>query len=148
VAACRATVNAELMLDRDGVHVAVVQKVGGLPVGLQILFLNLKTNNVRILITVPGVIDRNREAPALRMPRRYSFKQVGCERCDAAFARQVVTEKRDSSNAGYWFQALANLFPRFAVTLAGGSLLASDIDAERRGRCGTALLPGADERLL
>ena len=95
MAAGRTAENSELVLDRDNVHVAGVQEVGGAPVRLQILFFNLEANDVRILIAPIDVVDRDREAPALGMPRRHSPQQVGGKRGNAALARQVVAEKRD-----------------------------------------------------
>ena len=100
VAAGRSAVDSELVLDRDNVHVAGVQEVGGAPVRTQVLLLNLEANHVRISIAALDVIDRHREASALGMPRRHRSQQVGRKRGDAAFARQVVAEKCDGSNAG------------------------------------------------
>ena len=84
---------------RHNVHVAGVQEVGGAPVRIQVLLLNLEANDVRILVAALDVIDRHREAAALGMPRRHRSQQVGGKRGDAAFARQVVAEKRNGSNA-------------------------------------------------
>ena len=100
VAAGRPAEDPELVLDRDNVHVAGVQEAGGAPVGVQVLLLNLEANHVRIPIAPLDVIDRHREALALGMPRCHGPKQVGGKRGNAAFARQVVAEKRDGSNAG------------------------------------------------
>ena len=110
MAAGRPAEDSELVLDRDNVHVAGVEEVGGPPVRAKILLLNLEANDIRILIAPIDVIDRHREAPALRMPRRHGLKQVGCERGNAAFARQVVAEKRDGSNAGLCFHNCTHLF--------------------------------------
>ena len=114
VATGRPAEDSELVLDRDNVHVAGVQEVGGAPVRIQVLLLNLETNDVRILIATLDVIDRHGEAPALGMPRCHSPKQVGCKRGNAAFARQVVAEKRDGSNAGGYFH---NWDPPFSRSL-------------------------------
>ena len=57
---------------RNHVHVAGVQEIGGAPVRIQILLLNLEANHVRILITPVDIIDRHREAPASGMPRCHS----------------------------------------------------------------------------
>ena len=50
VAAGRSAEDSELVLDRDDVHVAGVQEVGGAPVRTQILLLNLEANGFRILV--------------------------------------------------------------------------------------------------
>jgi hypothetical protein len=99
VAAGRPAEDSELVLDRDNIHVAGVQEVGSPPVRLKILLFNLEANDIRILIAPVDIIDRHREAPAARMPRRHRLKQVGCKRGNAAFARQVVADERDGSNA-------------------------------------------------
>ena len=100
MAAGRSAEDSELVLDRHNVHLAGVQEVGGAPVRTQVLLLNLEANDVRIPIAALDVIDRHREASAFRMARRHRSQQVGRKRGDAAFARQVVAEKRDGSNAG------------------------------------------------
>jgi hypothetical protein len=110
MAASRAAEDSELVLDGDNIHVAGVEEVGSAPARIQILLLNLEANHVRILIAPVDVIDRHRETPALGMLHCYSPKQVGCKRGDAAFARQVVPEKRDGSDAGGYFQNLDRLF--------------------------------------
>ena len=74
VAAGRSAEDSELVLDRDNVHVAGVQEVGGAPVRIQILLLNLEANDVRILIAALDVIDRHREASASGMPRRHRLQ--------------------------------------------------------------------------
>jgi hypothetical protein len=78
------------MLNRDNVHVARVQEVGGAPVRFQILLLNLEANHVRIPIAPLDVIDRHREAVALGLVRRHRPEQIGCKRGNAALARQIV----------------------------------------------------------
>jgi hypothetical protein len=88
------------MLDRHNVRVAGVQESGGVPVRLQILFLDFEAHDVRIPVASLNVIDRNREAPALGMPLGHSLKKIGCERGDAAFSWQVIAEKRDGLMTG------------------------------------------------
>jgi len=99
VAASRSAEDSELVLDRDDIHVAGVEEVGSPPVRAKILFFNLEANEIRILIAPAGIIDRHREAPVARVPRGHRLKQVGCERGNTAFARQVVADERDGSNA-------------------------------------------------
>src|SRR5579871_6595850 len=100
MAARRTAVNSELVLDGDNVHVGGVEKVGSTVVRSQVLFLNLEANEVRIEIAPLNVIDRHCEAPALGIARCYRSKQIGSKRGNAAFAWQVVPEKRDGSTAG------------------------------------------------
>ena len=100
MAAGRPAENSELVLERDDIHVAGVQELGGAPVRTEILLLNLEANGSGIVIASLDVVDRHRKALALGMPRRHSPQQVGCKRGNAAFARQVVAEKRDGPSAG------------------------------------------------
>jgi len=101
VASGRPAEDSELVLDRDNIHVAGVEEVGSPPVRAKFLLLNLEANDIRILIAPINIIDRHREAPAARMQRCHGLKQVGCERGNPAFARQVVADKRNGSNAGF-----------------------------------------------
>lgn len=107
--------NSELMLDRDNVHVAGIQESGGAPVRAEVLLLNLEADNVRIVIAPFGVIDRHREAPALGMPCGHRAKQIGCKRGNAAFARQVVADKRDGSHAGSGFHQVGPMMTAHAA---------------------------------
>src|ERR1039458_2162952 len=104
MAAGRAAENSELVLQRDNVHIAGVEEGGGLPVRFQILPVNLEASHLRILIAPLDVSDGHREAAALGMPRCHSLQEVGGERRNAAFARQVIAEKRDGSSAGLSIQ--------------------------------------------
>ena len=101
MASGRPAEDSELVLDRDNIHVAGVEEVGSPPVRAKFLLLNLEANDIRILIAPINIIDRHREAPAARMQRCHGLKQVGCERGNPAFARQVVADKRNGSNAGF-----------------------------------------------
>jgi hypothetical protein len=68
MAAGRPAKNSELVLERDNVHVAGVQKASGTPVRPPILLLNLEANDVRIVVAWFDVVDRHREAAALGRP--------------------------------------------------------------------------------
>src|SRR5579871_1914578 len=103
MAARRTAVNSELVLDGDNAHVGGVEKVGSTVVRSQVLLLNLKANDVRIVIAALNVIDRHCEAPVSRIARCYRSKQIGSKRGNAAFAWQVVPEERSSSEAGLCF---------------------------------------------
>ncbi len=92
--------NAELMLQADDVYVADVEEVRGTQVGRQVLLFNLEANDFGVFVTVFDVVDRDRKTPALRIPICDGGKQVGRERGDPAFARQVVADKGDLSYFG------------------------------------------------
>ena len=98
VAAGRPAVDPELVLHADDVHVADVQEVRRALVRGQILLLDLEANDVRIFVAARDVVHRHGEALALRVLRGHGGQQVGRERGDAAFARQVIAEKRDLSD--------------------------------------------------
>ena len=78
---------------------AGIQEVGGAKVRFEVLLFDLEANDVRIPIAALDVVDRHRKAPALGMARGHRSQQVGGKGGDAAFARQVIAEKRDGSNA-------------------------------------------------
>ena len=99
MAAGRPAEDSKFVLERDHVHVAGVQEIGGAPVRVQFPLLNFEAHHVGILVASLHVVDRDSEASALRMPRRHRSQQVGRKRGDAAFARRVITEKRDLSNS-------------------------------------------------
>ena len=112
--------NAELVLHTDNVHVADVEEIRGAPVRSQILLLNFEANHVRIIVAPFDVVDGHREAPACGMPRCHSAEQVGRERGDATFARQIVAEKRDLSNAGLFHNG-STFFPLVAAAVEWSS---------------------------
>src|SRR5260370_2882420 len=59
--------NTELVLQADDVHVANVEEVRGTQIGRKVLLLNLETNHLRVLVATWNVVDRHRQALALRM---------------------------------------------------------------------------------
>jgi hypothetical protein len=101
VAAGRPAEYAELVLERDQIHAAGVQEVRRSLVRVQLLLLNLEANGIRILVRPLGVVDRDREALALGMPRCHRSEQVRCKSGNAALARHVVAQESDGSNAGF-----------------------------------------------
>ncbi len=98
VAAGRPAKNPELVLHADDVHIADIQEVRRALIRRQVLFLNLEAHRRRVFVTTLNVIDRHRETLALGMFRCHGREQVGGERGDAAFARQVIAEQRDLLN--------------------------------------------------
>ncbi len=69
MAAGRPAEKSKLVLERDNIYVAGVEKVGGVPVRPQVLFFNFKSNDGRVPVTALNVIDWHREASDFRMPR-------------------------------------------------------------------------------
>ena len=78
VAAGRPAENSELVLDRDNVHVAGVQEVGGAPVRIQVLLLNLEANDVRIPI-----------APSMSLTGTAKHRLWGCRAATAPSRSEV-----------------------------------------------------------
>ncbi len=94
MAAAGAAENAEFVLQRDDVDVAEVQEVSGRAVVVQFLFDHLELNFALVGIAAGDVIHRHDDAlGAGRLSDRAA--QVVSERCDAAFARQVVADESD-----------------------------------------------------
>jgi len=115
----RPAVDPELVLHAHQVRVADVQKLRRALVGGQVLLLDLKANDAGILVAARDVVDRHRKTLGLRMLRRHGGKHVGGERRDAAFARQIVAEKRNLANVRCWFHnavtSVSALWRRLAV---------------------------------
>jgi hypothetical protein len=95
VAAGGPAVNAELVLQADDVHVADVEEVRGAQIGRQILLLDLEANHFRVLVAALDVVDRRQRHWLWGCAVCDRGQQVGRERGDAAFARQVVADKSD-----------------------------------------------------
>ena len=95
VTARRPAVNPKLMLHANHVHVRDVQKIRRAQIRRQILLRNLKPHLRRIIVSACDVIDRHDEALHRRKLRRHRAAQVGRERGDAAFPRQIIAEERD-----------------------------------------------------
>ncbi|HWR54665.1 MAG TPA: hypothetical protein VN428_26390 [Bryobacteraceae bacterium] len=87
--------NAELMLQADDVHIADVEEVRRAQIGRQVLLLNFEANHLRVLVATGNVVHRHGEALALWVCASDGGKQVGRERSNAAFARQMVANKSD-----------------------------------------------------
>ena len=95
MASRRPAVNAEFMLHANHVHVRDVQKIRRAQIRRQVLLRNLEPHLRRIIVTAREIIDRHDEALHRRKLRRHRAAQVRRERGDAAFPRQIITEKRD-----------------------------------------------------
>src|ERR1039457_953029 len=118
------SVNAELVLQADDVDVANVEEVGGAQVGRQVLLLNLKANHLGVLVATRNIVDRHGEALALGMRAGNGGQQVGRERSDAAFARQVVADESD-------FMDFRNGFHEGILLLSGRSIRYSGLRCTR-----------------
>ena len=95
MAARRPAENPELMLHANHVHVRDVQEIRRAQIRRQILLRDLEPHFRRIIITFREIIDRHDEALQLRKFLRHGAAQIGRERGDAAFSRQIIAKKRD-----------------------------------------------------
>jgi hypothetical protein len=98
VAAGGAAIKPELVLQAGDVCVANVEEVGGLLVGGQFLLLDFAANCAVIFVPAFDIIDRDSKAIGAGMLRRYRPEEVRGEGGDAAFAREIITDKSDFSN--------------------------------------------------
>src|SRR5579864_4286903 len=103
------TENAEFVLQADDVNVADVEEVRGAQIGRQVLLLNLEPNHLRVLVATRYVVDRHCQALALRMRALHGGKQVGCERCDAALARQMIADESNLLDFGGFFREAVSI---------------------------------------
>ena len=95
MAARRAAENPELVLHANHVHVRDVQEIRRSQIRRQILPGDFKAHFRRIIITLRKIIDRHDEALQRGKFLRDGAAQIGRERGDAAFPRQIITEERD-----------------------------------------------------
>ena len=90
--------DSEFVLEADDIDVADVEEIRGPQIRKNILFFHFEANHVRVLVAALNIVDRNREALALRVRVCYGCEQVGRKRSDAALTWQVVTDKSNFAN--------------------------------------------------
>ena len=79
---------------RDDVDVAEIQKVGRGSVVFKFLFDNLELNFVVVRISTGDVVHGDHDALRIGLFGD-RHPQIVSESCDAAFARQIVTDESD-----------------------------------------------------
>jgi len=103
------------MLHTNHVHIRDVQKIRRTQIRRQVLFRNLEAHLCRVIVSTREVIDRHDEALHRRKLRRHRATQVGRERGNAAFPRQIIAEKRDLADGRCGLhESLAGGTSRFA----------------------------------
>jgi hypothetical protein len=100
MAAGKSAENAKFVLQANHIHIGDVQKIRRPQVRRQVLLGNLETHFRRIIVSIREVIDRHNETLHRREFRRHGAAQIRCERGDATFARQIIAEKSNFTNAG------------------------------------------------
>src|SRR5579862_4183383 len=89
--------NAEFMLHANHIHVRYIQKVRSTQIRWQVLLRDFKTHLCRVIISIGAVIDWHYQAFYRWKFRCYRATQIRCERGNAAFARQVISQERNFS---------------------------------------------------
>ena len=87
--------DAVLVLQRDDVDVAEVEKVGRAAIGIEVLLLELELHFPRVVVAFGDVVDRHDAAVDRRVLGGDRAEQVGGEGGDAALARQVVADEAE-----------------------------------------------------
>ena len=93
MAALLSAEDSKFVLQAHDVDIADIEKIGRAKVRREVLFLDLETNHLRILVAAGYVVHGNSQALALRVGRGDSGQQVGRERRNTALSRQMVTDK-------------------------------------------------------
>jgi hypothetical protein len=93
MAASWPAVDAKLVLDQDYLHVVDVEEIGCAAIGIEFLFVDLKSDPSWIVVAFGPIIYRAHDALTLREFRRNSITNVRGEGCDAALARKMIPEK-------------------------------------------------------
>lgn len=90
---------------------------GGIAHGIrrQVLLRNFKAHLRRVIVTARKIIDRQDEPLQGRIFRRQRAKQVGRERGDAAFPRQLIAEEGNFADVRW---LLHEIFPGCTGELA------------------------------
>jgi len=83
-------------------------------------FFDFEANHIGILVTPFDVVHRHRKAKVFRILRGHRSEQICRECCNAAFARQIVSQKRDFPNIRWlWHKsALRSRHPLGPMTFA------------------------------
>ncbi len=95
-------VNAELVLDRDYLHIIDVEEVSRAPVGIDFPFVDFKSHLSRIIITFGSIIDCAHHALALWVLRSNSLTNVRGKGSNAALTRKMIPQE------GYAFYGRCN----------------------------------------
>src|SRR5437763_9090201 len=96
----RAAIDAKFVLDRDDLDVINVQEIRRAPVGVDLLFVDLKTDARRIIVTLRTVVNRSHYAFAIRVFGCHRLANVWRKRRDATLPRQIVAQKSDAVDLG------------------------------------------------
>ena len=92
----RPAIDAELMLHAQHVGIVEVQKIRRAPVGIEILFQQLKADPRRIFVTLHAIIHRPRKTLRVRRRARDAFTKIGRKSRDPTTPRIVPAEESNA----------------------------------------------------
>jgi hypothetical protein len=87
--------DAKLVFDADDIHIRDVQKIRRTQIRGEVLLGDLKAHFRRIIIAISQIVHGHDETLHGGKFLGHGAAQIGGERGDAAFARQIITEERD-----------------------------------------------------
>ncbi len=91
------------MLQANDIDIADVEKIGGAQVAGKILLVNLKSHDLRILISCFGVVHRNAETLTLWIRICDRSEDIRRKRGDATLTRKMIADKGDLAHLGCFF---------------------------------------------
>jgi hypothetical protein len=96
----RPAVDAKLVLDQDYLNIVDIEEIGGAAIGIEFLFVDLKSDASRIVVAFGPIIDRAYDALTFRKFGRNCITNVRGERGNAALTWKVISEKSDLLDIG------------------------------------------------
>src|SRR5438067_8305233 len=99
--ASRPSVDAKLVLDRDDLDVVNVQEIRRTPVGVDLLFVDLKTDTRRIIVAFRVIVNCSHEALAMRVRGCDRLANVGRKCRDATLPWHIISKKGDAVDRGH-----------------------------------------------
>jgi hypothetical protein len=79
------------VLDQDYLDIVDIEEISGTAIGVEFVFVDLKSDPRRIVVAFGSIIDRTYDALTLREFRRNRITNVRSERGNAAMAWKVIS---------------------------------------------------------
>src|SRR5260221_3887298 len=86
-------VDAKFVLNQDDLHIVDIEKIGSAAIGIEFLFVDLKSDAIRVVVAFGSIIDRAYDALTFRKFGRNCITNVRGERGNAALTWKVISEK-------------------------------------------------------